>query len=102
MNKRTIEVNFQAAMASADELEKIAAELEKALKRDYEHSMSQLAGNWTGESASYYQTKGKKLSEQIQNSVSRLKTAAAEVRRTARLIHQAELAALAIAQARKY
>lgn len=102
MNRRTIEVNFQAAMASANELDGIAGDLERALRNGYAESMSRLAGNWSGENAAFYQTKGGKLTEQIQDTVSRIRAAAEEVRRTARLIHNAELAALAIANARSY
>lgn len=102
MDRRTIEVNFQAAMASAGELDGIANDLERALRGGYAESMSQLAGNWSGANASYYQTKGAKLTDQIQDSVARIRAAAEEVRRTARLIHNAELAALAIANARSY
>lgn len=102
MDKKTIELNFQAAMASADELDGIADELERALRGNFEQSMTQLARNWTGANADYYQTKSGKLAEQIQASVSKIRTGASEVRITARLIYQAEMAALAIAEARNY
>lgn len=102
MDRRAIEVNFQAAMAGADELDGIADELERALRGEFEQSMTQLARSWTGANAEYYQTKSGKLAEQIRDSVSKIRTGASEVRRTARLIYQAELAALAIAEARKY
>lgn len=102
MDRHSIEVNFQAAMASADELDGIANDLENALRNGYAESMAQLSRNWTGANAEFYQTKSGKLTEEIQDSASRIRTAAREVRRTARLIHQAELAALAIATGRIY
>ena len=102
MGKMTIEVNFRAAMASADELDAIADDLERALNRGYSESMSQLAGDWTGANAEYFQTKSAKLTEQIQKSVKRIRSGADEVRRTARLIRGAEMAALAIAKGRTY
>ena len=68
MDKKTIELNFQAAMAGADELDGIADELERALRGNFEQSMTQLARNWTGANADYYQTKSGKLAEQIQAS----------------------------------
>lgn len=102
MDKNTIEVNFRAAMAGADELDGIANDLEKALRQGYAESMGQLARNWTGANSEFYQAKSGKLTEQIQNSVSKIRTAASELRRAAQVIHAAELAALAIAQGRDY
>lgn len=102
MDKKTIEINYQEAMSSANQLDAIADELERELRRGYAESMAQLAGNWTGANAEYFQTKGEKLTEQIQDSVKRIRSGADEVRRTARLIRAAELAALAIAKGRNY
>ena len=102
MDKKEIEVNFQAAMAKADELDEIANELQKALQGDFEQSMVQLSGSWTGANAEYYQTKSAKLAQQIQESVKKIRTGASEVRVAAKLIYQAEMAALAVAEARIY
>lgn len=102
MSKESIAVNFQAAMNSARELDGIADELEKALRHGYADSMTRLSRDWTGENAIFYQKKGVKLTEQIEDSVSKIRKAADEVRRAARLIYQAELAALDIAKVRKF
>lgn len=102
MSRESIEVNFQAAMASADELDGIANDLERALKHGYTGSMAQLSRDWTGENAVFYQQKGTKLTGQIEDSVSRIRKAASEVRRAARRIHQAELTALNIAKVRSF
>lgn len=102
MGRESIEVDFQAAMASAGELDGIAGELEKALKQGYACSMAQLSRDWTGENAVYFQNKGAKLTEQIEDSISRLRKAADEVRRAATLIHQAEAAALNLAKVRNF
>lgn len=102
MSRESIAVNFQAAMDSAGELEGIADELEKALRHGYGDSMTQLSRDWTGENAVFYLKKGAKLTEQIENSISKIRKAADEVRRAARLIYQAELAALDIAKVRNF
>lgn len=102
MSRKSIAVNFQAAMDSAKELDGIADELERALKHGYADSMAQLSRDWTGDNAVFFQNKGAKLTEQIENSISRIRKAADEVRRAARLIYQAELAALNIATERTF
>ncbi|MBS6395830.1 MAG: WXG100 family type VII secretion target [Clostridiales bacterium] len=102
MDKNTIEVNFQEAMASADELDGIANELERVLKNEYAESQAQLYASWSGANADFYRSKSTKLTEQIQDSVSRIHTAASEIRSTARWLRNAELAALAIAGRRDY
>ncbi len=102
MSREVVEVDFQAAMASARELDGIADELEKALKQEYAASMAQLSRNWIGENALFYQKKGAKLTEQIENSISKIRKAADEVRRTARLLYQAELDARDIVKVRTY
>lgn len=102
MDRNSIELNFQTAMKGADELDGVANDLERALKNEYGQSMAQLSRDWTGANAEFYQKKGVKLTEEIQDTISRIRSAAGEVRRTAQLVYHAEMAALAIAQARDY
>lgn len=102
MDERTIQLNFRAAMAKADELDEIAEGLLQAINNDYEEAMQTVGAGWKGGNAESYLAKGGKLEEQMRNSVNQLKQAAGEIRRTAKRIYNAEMAALQIIQLRTY
>ena len=92
MGNDRIEIDFHAAVESADALDQIAADLENALNNSYGEAMMRLSESWKGTNASFYQEKAAALMEQIQSSV----------RRTANRIHKAELLARTLAEARNY
>ena len=100
MGNDRIEIDFHAAMESADALDQIAADLENALNNSYGEAMMRLSESWKGTNASFYQEKAAALMEQI--SVKQIRSGAEEVRRTANRIHKAELLARTLAEARNY
>lgn len=102
MDRNTIEINYQAALEKADELEEIGRELMRALDREYEESMQRLAVNWKGVNAETYLKKGNSLGVQMRSTADGVIEAAEEIRRTARRIYNAEMAAIRIIEARIY
>ena len=69
MGNDRIEIDFHAAMESADALDQIAADLENALNNSYGEAMMRLSESWKGTNASFYQEKAAALKEQIQRDV---------------------------------
>lgn len=102
MDRNTIEINYQTALAKADELEAIGNELMQALEQEYGNSLEILAGNWKGVNADMYLGKGYRLAEQMRGTAREVVDAANQIRRTAETIYYAEMAALNIIEARIY
>ena len=57
-----LEFDFQKANAQIEELEQIAADLEKLVSSRYEESMQQLGGAWKGAGAEAYMRKASQAS----------------------------------------
>ena len=102
MGNDRIEIDFHAAMESADALDQIAADLENALNNSGGGAGVRVSEGGKGRDASFYQEKAAALMEQIQSSVKQIRSGAEEVRRTANRIHKAELLARTLAEARNY
>ena len=102
MDRHTIEINYQEALRRADDLEEIGRDLMRALEKEYEQSMQTLSTNWKGVNAETYLRKGTDLAEQMRCTARSVIETADEIRRTARRIYNAEMAALRIIEARIY
>lgn len=102
MDRNTIEINYQAALERADELEEIGRSLIRALENEYEESLQTLAGNWKGVNAETYLKKGNTLGAKMRGTANGVIEAAEEIRRTARRIYNAEMTAMRIIEARIY
>lgn len=102
MNAEKIELDFRAAMAKADELEAVGKELMQTVNGDYEDTLQMLAGNWKGVNAEAYLRKGGDLGNQMRRTARSVMEAAEEIRRTARRIYAAEMAAVRIAETKNY
>lgn len=102
LTKAVIRFNFRRAMQQADELDEIANSLSRMAKADFESTMQNISVNWKGENADRYLEKGDRLQGKMCSSANSLHGIAADIRRVARSIYNAEMRALAIAEARNY
>ena len=102
LTKATIMFNFRRALQQADELDEIANSLSRLAKSDFESTMQNISINWKGENARGYLAKGEKLQGNMCFSANSLHSIASDIRNVARRIYNAEMKALAIAEARNY
>ncbi|MBO5474618.1 MAG: WXG100 family type VII secretion target [Lachnospiraceae bacterium] len=100
--RASIEFNFRKAMEQAEQLEGTAERLSRLSNYQFENTMQQLAANWKGENASEYMNKGDRLQQQMNGTAKELYNIAADIRRVAKRLYQAEMEALRIAQKRDY
>lgn len=98
----SIEFDFRQARQRADELDDIAANLERLAENDLQSSLQSLSTAWKGDSANLYLNKGSKLKEKMLKSVKELRKTSATIRKVAKRTYDAEMAAYRIAMARKY
>lgn len=89
-----IDINFNNTISKAGELEDIAEELKRLAEKDFDSVLQTLSGNWTGENASAYISKGLKLEEELKDSSSEIAHIAGALRSSAKRIHDAEMKAL--------
>jgi WXG100 family type VII secretion target len=98
--KWNIDIDFAAAKKQADELDKIASELENAANKDLQDDLDNIKNNWKGTNANAYIEKGKTVKENIKGVAKSLRTAAKTIRKIAKQTRDAELAALELAKKR--
>ncbi len=96
-----IELDYHTALKQADKLDEIANGL-KHSSQTIEETMTSLNSGWQGESASAYLIKGRTLKDKVSKTSQDLNNAADKIRKIAKKIHDAELAALEIATRRSY
>lgn len=96
-----ISMNFSRARRQADELERIAHELQNLAQSELPDSLSQLSGGWTGESANLFIQKGNNLAENIIKTARQLLNAANALRKSAAAIYESERKAELIAIQRR-
>ncbi len=97
-----IEFDYSKALAQAEKLEDIAAEINNLSQSDLENSLQELRSGWEGEAFLLYMSKGERLREKISKTSRELNDAAKTIRRIAKNIYNAEMAALEIARSRMY
>ncbi len=101
-SEATIRFNFQKALAQADQLDTIANNLNKISSGDLNGTLQVVSANWKGQNASAYLEKGGKLQGNIGTTAKDLHSIASDIRIIAKRVYRAEMAALEIAQIRKY
>lgn len=101
-SEATILFNFQKALAQADQLDTIANNLNKISSGDLNGTLQVVSANWKGQNASAYLEKGGKLQGNIGTTAKDLHSIASDIRIIAKRVYRAEMAALEIAQIRKY
>ena len=96
-----LEFDFQKANAQIEELEQIAADLEKLVSSRYEESMQQLGGAWKGAGAEAYMRKASRLQEKMERSSGDVRSTAEVFRNVTRQVRLAEELAAQIAAERE-
>ncbi|WP_294499200.1 WXG100 family type VII secretion target [uncultured Gemmiger sp.] len=97
-NSAQIYFDFQNALSQAEKLEDLADEIDRKVADQMEESAQQLHSAWTGDSANRYIGKENELWDKVKQSARDLRNIAEEIRRIAKRVHDAEMAALRIAQ----
>ena len=88
-------MNYREAIQQARDLDTLADKVRSTANDKVEQSMQVLSSGWKGNNASEFLRKYGQLKQQI------LDSATDDIRRTAKIVYDAEMAALRIAQTRK-
>lgn len=89
--------DFQLAREQADRLEDLARQLEQRTVEALDESVASLGAAWKGGEAIRFLHRENRLREEFQNSANKLRNVAADVRRTAKRMYDAEMEAVRIA-----
>ncbi len=92
-----IEMDFKNAISQAENLERIAKEIENLLNNQFKPCMDIVSGSWRGENASSYIRKGNIVREDICSEAKKIRDTAAVVREIARRLYEAEKRAYRLA-----
>ncbi len=96
-----IEFDFQKALGQADSIDGIADSLSgKASNLD--STMTAISNSWKGDNSQAYVAKGAVLKGKMDGTSGELHAIASAIRTIARRLYEAEMAALAVAEARTY
>ncbi|HJD21099.1 MAG TPA: WXG100 family type VII secretion target [Candidatus Gemmiger faecigallinarum] len=101
MTRHTIEMNFRQASAQASRLDEQAEAVRAIAERQLPDTMQQLSGDWSGTAAGQYLAKCEQLRQKLLNNARQLEQTADTIRRAARRLYNAEMAALRLAEERK-
>ncbi|HAL58447.1 MAG: hypothetical protein E7239_05280 [Sarcina sp.] len=96
-----ISMNYREAIQQARDLDTLADKVRSTANDKVEQSMQVLSSGWKGNNASEFLRKYGQLKQQILDSAKELNAIADDIRRTAKIVYDAEMAALRIAQTRK-
>lgn len=100
--RESIEFDFKQALAQAEKIENIADNLKILSNNRFGATMQNLSANWKGENASGYLNKGGRLQDKMNVTANDLHNVAADIRKIAKSLYDAEIAALEIASTREY
>ncbi|MDO5131599.1 MAG: WXG100 family type VII secretion target [Eubacteriales bacterium] len=96
-----INMNYREAIQQASDLDTLAGKVRSTANQKIEQSMQLLSSGWKGNNANEFLRKYGLLKQQILDSADELNAIADDIRRTAKIVYEAEMAALQIAQTRK-
>lgn len=94
-------MNYREAIQQARDLDTLADKVRSTANDKVEQSMQVLFSGWKGNNATEFLRKYGQLKQQILDSAKELNAIADDIRRTAKIVYDAEMAALRIAQTRK-
>ena len=94
-------MNYREAIQQARDLDTLADKVRSTANDKVEQSMQVLSSGWKGNNATEFLRKYGQLKQQILDSAKELNAIADDIRRTAKIVYDAEMAALRIAQTRK-
>ena len=93
--------DFTNARRQADRLDSLADKLSRQTVKGMEQTTQSASQAWTGDNGSKYVQKGADLKNQINETVTELRSVAADIRSAAQRVYNAEMEALRIAQQRR-
>ena len=93
-----IDFAYERAMTSADEIERLAKQLEQSAADNLESVMGELRTVWESESADAFCEKSRQLRTKLNRTTSDLRKVAVSIRDIARKMRAAELSAENIAK----
>ncbi len=96
-SRSKIRMDFAKAKADADKIDRIASTMRNLSRRDLESSMNNLAAAWTGANSRLFLKKEEQLQRNMDQTVRELFDIAADIRRIARQVYEAEMRAYEIA-----
>lgn len=97
-----IQMDFANALRQADQLEKIAGNVEKLIDSQFQSCLDGVSAGWKGESAKLFLKKGNVVGENVKKLARNLRNTAQAVRQIAKTTYEAERSAYEIAQERTY
>lgn len=100
MERNAIEINFSEACAQADKLEALAVNMKKIANQQLNQTFQELSAAWKGETATAYLSKAERVVESILSAADEINRIGQQVRAKAKLIYNAEISALHIAENR--
>ncbi len=95
-SKREIEMDFTKAVNQAQELEALADSLSRIANSGVESALLVLKNNWRGDSGGSIEVAGKKTIAEIYSTADDLLRVAHNIRHTADIVYNAEIAARAV------
>ncbi len=93
-------MNYREAMQQARDLDTLAGRIRSTANQKVEESMQLLSSGWKGNNASEFLRKYSELKRQILESSEELRSIADDIRTAARIVYNAEMEALRIAQSK--
>ena len=102
MSKKTIKLNYEKAIRQAERLETMGNEMSSMANDEYENTLNGIAAAWNGDNSAAYLEKARQLKDKIITTAKNLQLIADEIRRKAKRIFDAEMAALELAESRTY
>ena len=102
MTRTMVEITFAEALRQAGRIEACADDMDRLARTNLPGICSELGDAWRGESASAYLAKVETSAGNITATASRLHEIAQTLRTVARIFHDSELAAIALAERRDY
>lgn len=89
-------------MQEADRIDSIAARLSDLSQRKFGNTLQNVSVNWKGDNSVIYINKGRELQRNMNGTAAEMRDVASNIRKVARQLYRAEMAALQIAQQREY
>ena len=99
---REILLNYKEALAQADKLDELAAELENIGVTNLNDALIDIRSSWQGDNAETFLRKAQPLTSKNQAIVKKIRNTASAIRTIATNVYNAEMRALELAAARTY
>lgn len=99
--KTQIQIDFAKAGADADQLDGVAFHMKNLAYSNFNQSMINLALAWSGDNSRQFLKKEERIKLNLLKSARELENIAADIRRVAKRVHDAEMRAYDIASRRK-